>query len=64
VYLADPIAGTVRTVGYVLWFVALGLAVWAIVRNRPQERTGDPTHRPTAKPSSPRRALDAEQMWR
>jgi CRP/FNR family cyclic AMP-dependent transcriptional regulator len=26
VYLADSIAGTVRTVGYVLWFVALGLA--------------------------------------
>jgi hypothetical protein len=25
-YLADSIAGTVRTFGYVLWFVALGLA--------------------------------------
>ena len=64
VYLADSIAGTVRTFGYALWFVALGLAIWAIVRNRPQERTADPTHRPTAKPSSPLPALDAEQMWR
>ena len=34
VFLADRIAGVVRTVGFVLWFVALGLAAWAIVRNR------------------------------
>ena len=34
VYLADGIAGVVRTVGFVLWGVALCLAVWAIVRNR------------------------------
>ena len=34
VFLADRIAGVVRTVGFVLWIVALGLAAWAIVRNR------------------------------
>ena len=64
VYLADSIAGTVRTFGYVLWFVALGLAIWAIVRDRLQARTTDPVRRPTAKPSSPLPAVDAEQMWR
>jgi hypothetical protein len=64
VYLADSIAGTVRTFGYALWFVALGLAILAIVRNRLQARTADPTRRPTAKPSSPLPALDADQMWR
>ena len=64
VYLADSIAGTVRTFGYALWFVALGLAVWAIVRNRLQEKAADPTPRPTAKPTSPLPVLDGEQMWR
>jgi hypothetical protein len=66
VYLADPIAGTVRTLGYVLWFIALGLAVWAIVWNRRQERAADPIAHtgPTAKPSSQLPALDDEQMWR
>ena len=33
VFLADRIAGVVRTIGFVLWIVALGLAVFAIVRN-------------------------------
>ena len=39
VYLADGIAGVVRTVGFVLWGVALCLAVWAIVPE-PTPRTG------------------------
>jgi len=64
VYLADSMAGTVRTFGYVLWIVALGLAIWAIVRNRAQEDAGDPPRRPTVKPSPPRPAVDAEEMWR
>jgi hypothetical protein len=64
VYLADSIAGTVRTLGYALWVVALGLAIWAIVRNRQQEKVENPRLRPTAKPSSPLPALDGEQMWR
>jgi hypothetical protein len=66
VYLADPIAGTVRTFGFVLWFVALGLAAWAIVRNRQQGQPVAPMARPraTAKPTSPLRAVDDEQMWR
>ena len=64
VYLADSIAGTVRTFGYVLWIVALWLAIWGIVRNRAQERAVDPIRRPTVKPSPPRPAVDAEEMWR
>lgn len=66
VYLADQIAGTVRTSGYVLWFVALGLAAWVIVWNRRQERAAvsNATTRATATPRSPVPALDDEQMWR
>jgi hypothetical protein len=63
VSLADSIAGTIRTLGYALWFVALGLAILAIVRNRIQERRAQP-NLPSAKPTSPLPALDAEQMWR
>lgn len=66
VYLADSIAGTVQTFGYVLWFVALGVAAWAIVRNRRQEQAAASIARPvaTTTPSSPLAALDDEQMWR
>jgi hypothetical protein len=66
VYLADSIAGTVRTVGYVLWVVALGLAAWVIVRGRLQEGAAVATSRPraTATPSSSLPVLDDEQMWR
>jgi hypothetical protein len=55
----------VRTVGFVLWFVALGLAAWVIVRNRRQERATVEVSRPraTATPSSAVHALDDEQMW-
>ena len=66
VYLADSIAGTVRTFGYVLWFVALVVAAWAIVRSRRQERAALPIAGPgaTETPRSPLPALDDEQMWR
>jgi hypothetical protein len=66
VYLADSIAGTVRTFGFVLWFVALGLAAWVIVRNRRQERAAVEVSPPkaTATSSSSVPALDEEQMWR
>jgi hypothetical protein len=66
VFLADRIAGTVRTVGFVLWIVALGLAVWAIVHNRQLERlaTAGAGPRVTAEPRTPITEVDDEQMWR
>jgi hypothetical protein len=66
VYLADSIAAKVRTAGYVLWFVALGLAAWVIVRDRLHDRSAPATRRPraTAKPGSPRPVVDDEHMWR
>jgi hypothetical protein len=66
VYLADRIAGIVRTAGFVLWIVALGLAVWAIVRNRQLERaaTAAATPRATAEPRAPLAPVDDETMWR
>jgi hypothetical protein len=66
VYLADRIAGVVRTLGFVLWIVALGLAAWAMVRNRRLERppTAGPSVRATAEPRTPLVQVDDEQMWR
>jgi hypothetical protein len=66
VYLADRIAGIVRTLGFVLWIVALGLAVWAIVRNRLAERGAEagPRDRATAEPRLPLVPVDDEHMWR
>jgi hypothetical protein len=66
VNLADPIAAKVRTVGYVLWFVALALAAWVIIRGRLRERAAVAISRPrpSATPNSPPAALDDEQMWR
>ena len=64
VYLADSIGATVRTFGYVLWVVAIGLALWAIVKSRLPEREERHAPRPRAKPSAPLPALDADQMWR
>ena len=65
VYLADSIAAMVRTAGYVLWFVALAMAAWVIVRARLQERAAAAISRPraTATPRSPLPVLDDEQMW-
>jgi hypothetical protein len=65
VFIADRIAAVVRIVGFVLWIAALGLAVWAIVRNRRLARaTGGPAPRVTAQPRAPLAAIDDEQMWR
>jgi hypothetical protein len=64
VYLADSIGATVRTLGYVLWVVAIGLALWAIVKSRLPERVEGTAPRPRATPSAPLPALDADQMWR
>jgi hypothetical protein len=66
VALADPIAGTVRSFGFVLWFVALGLAAWAIAKNRRLERAGGPADRArvTAEPRTPLAPVDDERMWR
>jgi hypothetical protein len=66
VFLADRIAGFVRTLGFVLWIVALGLAGWAIIRNRQLERaaTAEPSVRVTAEPRQPVGSVNDEQMWR
>jgi len=64
-FLADSIAGTVRTVGFVLWFLALGLAIAVLVRTALIERPGPA--RVSAHPITPaaqRVEVDDEQMWR
>jgi hypothetical protein len=66
VFLADKIAGIVRTLGFVLWILALGLAAWAIVRNRQLERAASAAQgaRVTAEPRTPLVQIGDEQMWR
>jgi hypothetical protein len=66
VFLADRIAGVVRTIGFVLWIVALGLAVFAIVRNHQlaQVAVAAPKGRPSPVPRVPLVPVDDEQMWR
>jgi len=61
VYLADPIAAKVRLLGFALWFVALGLAFWAIVRST--RRPARAAHAPIRR-LAPIEPLDDEQMWR
>jgi hypothetical protein len=66
VYLADRIAETVGTAGFVLWGVALCLAVWAIVRNRQLVRAAEASSkaRVTAEPRAPLASIRDEEMWR
>jgi hypothetical protein len=61
VYLADPIAAKVRLLGFALWFAALGVAVWAIVRNGRNPAPHEAAHARHPMPVEP---LDDEQMWR
>jgi hypothetical protein len=66
VFLADRIAGVVRTLGFLLWAVALTLAVLAIARNRSHARSPQaaPPARVTAEPRTPLAPVEDEQMWR
>jgi hypothetical protein len=66
VFLADRIAGVVRTFGFGLWLVAVGLAVWAVVTNRRIERAAAAGSLPraTAEPRGRLPVVDDEQMWR
>ncbi len=64
-YMADRIAAPVRTAGYVLWFVAMGVAIWAIVSNRRAKGPARPAARPAAAKSlAPQAPVSDEQMWR
>ena len=62
IFLADKIAAKVRMLGFALWFVAIGLAVWAIVRST--RSLAPPTPAPSRRPPTPVEPLDDEQMWR
>ena len=65
VYRADAIAAPVRTAGFVLWFVAMAVAIWAIVSNRRAERAlAEPPARPAPKAVAPQPQISNEQMWR
>ena len=62
VFLADRIAAIVRSIGFVLWFVALGIAIGTIVWNVSRDRRPAPPA-PRAKPSRAPAVVTDEQMW-
>jgi hypothetical protein len=66
VFLADRIAAVVRTVGFALWFVALGIAVATVVWNLRRIASARPTEpwgRPRAAPATPPVTVSDEEMW-
>jgi hypothetical protein len=66
VVLADRIAAIVKTAGFVLWFVALGIAGATIVWNLWRAAGSSPTEpggRPRAAPATPPIPVTDEEMW-
>ena len=65
-YLADRLAANVRTAGIVTWFLAVGLVVFALVRDARAIRRGssEETPRATAKPSGALAPVADVDMWR
>ena len=65
-YLADRFAANVRSVGIITWIVAVGLVVYALVRNLQGNRRSAAATAPrvTAKPSSALAPVADVDMWR
>ena len=65
-YLADRLSAQVRTVGIVTWFVAVGLVLFALVRNVLAGRRAAAAERvrATAKPSAVLTPVGDVDMWR
>ena len=64
VFLADRIAGVVRTLGVVVWIAALALAVGAVAwHGRATARSAASASRRTAAPAAPLRPVTDEEMW-
>ena len=62
-FLADRIAGIVRTVGFVLWFLALGIALGTIAWNLSRDRAASRPSRPRTELTRPPAVVTDEQMW-
>jgi hypothetical protein len=65
-YLADRLSAQVRTVGIITWFVAVGLVLFALVRNVLAGRRAAAAEkvRATAKPSAVLTPVGDVDMWR
>ena len=66
VFLADRIAAIVRTAGFALWFVALGIAMVTVAWNLRRIASARPTERwgpPRAAPAAPPVPVTDEEMW-
>ena len=65
-YLADRLAGQVRTAGIFTWFVAVGLITYALVRNLQLARASSSAEavHATAKPSGELAPVADVDMWR
>jgi hypothetical protein len=65
-FLADRIAGVVRSAGFVLWFVAIGIAMGTVLWNLRRLRSDRPRERwdpPRAAPARPLAPVTDEEMW-
>lgn len=65
-YLADRLSSRLRTLGIVMWFVAVGLIVFSLVRNLQANRdvTAAKTARATSTPSGALTPVGDVDMWR
>ena len=65
-YLADRLSSRLRTLGIVMWFVAVGLIVFSLVRNLQANRdvTAAQTARATSTPSGALTPVGDVDMWR
>ncbi len=67
-YLADRLAADVRAAGFVTWFAAVGIVVWALVRTsmamRRDTASAAATEKPSARPSGALSPVGDVDMWR
>jgi hypothetical protein len=65
-YLADRLAADVRTLGFVTWFAAIGIVIFALVREAAAAKRDAPagTQKATARPSGALAPVRDVEMWR
>ncbi len=65
-YLADRLAADVRALGFVAWFAAVGVVVFALVRDAAAARRDASAgiHKPSARPSGTLTPVGDVEMWR
>ena len=65
-YLADRLAADVRAIGFVTWFAAVGIVIFALVRDLAAAKRDASVRiqKPTARPSGTLAPVRDVEMWR